>query len=118
MRESGATSGVDRLHTALHGHLIAVCRQAGLTVDKDAGLTQCFKTVRIAHPAFAVRGPRAEDVDSIVLSLATIVSKLDPVRNRASVAHPNDELLAAPEAMLMINAARTLLSYVAAKLRA
>jgi hypothetical protein len=34
---------------------------------------------------------------------------LNPVRNRATVAHPNAELLEKEEAMLVINVARTLL---------
>jgi len=38
-----------------------------------------------------------------------------PVRNRASVAHPNAELLGEPEARLVINVGRTLLDYLDAK---
>jgi Abortive infection C-terminus len=38
------------------------------------------------------------------------------LRNNASVAHPNEALLDEPEAMLAINAARTILHYLDAKL--
>jgi hypothetical protein len=48
--------------------------------------------------------------------MSAIIAVLNPVRNRASVAHPNDELLEEPEAMLVINAVRTILQYVNAKL--
>lgn len=44
-----------------------------------------------------------------------IFDALGPVRNRASIAHPNIELLAEPEAMLVINVGRTLLNYLDAK---
>lgn len=39
------------------------------------------------------------------------------MRNNATPAHPNDALLEAPEAMLMINGVRTLLHYLNAKIR-
>jgi hypothetical protein len=38
------------------------------------------------------------------------------VRNQASVAHPNEELLGDAEAHLVINVGRTLLNYLDAKL--
>ena len=41
---------------------------------------------------------------------------LNPARNRGSVAHPNQQLLDADEAMLFINSARTVLQFLNAKL--
>jgi hypothetical protein len=49
--------------------------------------------------------------------MATILDSLNPVRNNASVAHPNNELIGKPEAMLVINTVRTLLSYLESKRR-
>jgi hypothetical protein len=40
---------------------------------------------------------------------------LNPIRNTASVAHPNADLLKKDEAMLVVNSARTLLHYLNAK---
>ena len=45
----------------------------------------------------------------VALAMANIVDALNPLRNRASLAHPNTGLLEEPEAMLVINAVRTLL---------
>ena len=47
---------------------------------------------------------------------SAILDAMLPVRNRASVAHPNAELLGEVEARLVINVGRTLLSYLDAKL--
>ena len=47
----------------------------------------------------------------LLRTLSSALDALNPLRNRASVAHPNDELLELPEAMLVINVARTLLHY-------
>ncbi|MBN4054190.1 abortive infection family protein [Nitrospira defluvii] len=112
LRATGATSGVDRIHTALHGYLLEVCGSAGLTTAGDAPLTELFKQVRGAHPAFRDLGPRSDDILRVLRALATILDSFNPLRNKASVAHPNPALLPEPEAMLVINSARTILHYV------
>jgi len=75
-----------------------------------------MKLITAAHPAFAASGHRAQDTTSIVRALSSILDSLNPIRNNASVAHPNEKLLEQPEAMLVINAARTILHYLDAKL--
>ena len=87
-----------------------------LAVSKDAALTELFKVVREAHPAFREVGPRSEEVLRVLRALANIVHSLNPLRNKASVAHPNPALLPEPEAMLVINAARSILHYVDEKI--
>lgn len=116
IRESGATSGVDRIHTVLHGYLIAACEDAGLAYPADPSMTQLFKLLWERHPRLQDTGPRAEDIRHVLRSMIAILGTLDPVRNRASVAHPNPTLLAQAEAMLVINAVRTVLHYLDAKL--
>lgn len=112
----GAVSGVDRMHTALHGYLRAVCLQAGIEVNRDASVTELFKVVREHHPALQDLGARSEDIMKVLRALSTVIDALNPIRNRASVAHPNEELLDEPEAVLVINAIRTLLQYVDSKI--
>jgi hypothetical protein len=112
---SGATSCVDRVHTALHGYLLAVCAEAGIACDRDASLAALYKVLRAQHPALISVGPRAQDVDKVIRSFSAVLDALQPIRNNASVAHPNEDLLDAPEAMLVVNTARTLLHYLDAK---
>lgn len=112
LRSTGATSGVDRLHTALHGYQREACGGAGLQISEGASLTDMFKQVRAGHPAFHDLGPRSEDILRVLRALATILDSLNPLRNKASVAHANPELLPEAEAMLVINAARSILHYV------
>jgi hypothetical protein len=116
IRTNGATSGVDRIHTALHGYLLAVCDDAGIHHPPDASTTALFKLLREQHPAFQDLGPRAQDILQVLRSCSAIMDALNPVRNRATVAHPNAELLEKEESMLVINVARTLLHYLDAKL--
>ena len=49
-------------------------------------------------------------------AIATVLDSLNPLRNNASVAHPNKELLDEPEAHLAINAARKVFAFLDAKL--
>lgn len=118
IRTNGATSAVDRIHTALHGHVLALCEAAGLTVDRETTTNRALKLLRQSHPALAVSGPRAEDITRILGAMATVLDSLNPIRNNASVAHPNAELLDDPEAHLTINAARTVFAFLDAKLGA
>ncbi len=115
IRTRGATSGVDRLHTALHGYLRKTCVDAAIAFDDGATMTTLFKRIRADHPAFQEDGPRAQDITQIMRAMSSIMDALNPLRNNASVAHPNEILLDEPEAMLAINAARTILHYLDAK---
>jgi hypothetical protein len=115
--KNGATSGVDRVHTALHGYVRAACDNSMIGYAADPSLTDLFKLLREQHPRFRTAGPRAGDIEQVLRALGAIMAALNPVRNRASVAHPNEQLLKEPEAMLVINAARTILHYLDAKLR-
>lgn len=112
VRTRGATSGVDRVHTALHGYMREVCRDGNVGAADDASLTDLFKLAREHHPAFRDLGPRSDDILKVLRAIATILDSLNPLRNKASVAHPNPALLPEPEAMLVINAARSILHYL------
>lgn len=117
LQSTGATSGVDRAHTAVHGYLHAVCKEAHITCKSDANLNELLKLVLQHHPGFRDAGNRKEDIDRILKAFSTILDALNPLRNRASVAHPNEELLKEAEAMLVINSAWTILHYIDAKLK-
>ncbi|MBE3037753.1 MAG: abortive infection family protein [Chloroflexi bacterium] len=116
LRASGATSGVDRIHTALHGYLRAVCDEAGITYGADSSLTDMFGLLRQLHPRLQQAVQHASEVQRIIRSFGVVLDALNALRNRGSVAHPNPVLLADDEAFLAINAARTVLHYLDAKI--
>jgi Abortive infection C-terminus len=111
----GATSGVDRIHTAFHGYLRALASRANLGHSDTAGVTELFRLIRAQHPSFATNAAHQAEIDKILRALANVVDTLNPLRNQGSVAHPNVDLLAEPEAMLFINSVRCLLHYMNAK---
>jgi hypothetical protein len=116
IRASGAVSAIDRVHTALHGFLRAACERLHLELKGTESSSALFRRLRSQHPALTDEGPRSEDIRKICNSMGAILDALDPLRNQASVAHPNPELLGEEEAMLVINSARTILHYLNSKL--
>lgn len=116
IQTSGPTSAVDRVHTVLHGYLQAVCEGEGIVYKRDDSMVALFKKLRSGHPKLADLGPRGQDVEKVLKSCANILDAFLPVRNQASVAHPNQELLDEPEARLVINVGRSLLHYLDSKL--
>lgn len=118
IQSRSAASGVDRIHTSFHAYLQAVCNNSGLSIPKDAGITKLFRVIRDQHPAFQNNnGAQSASVERIVQSTAAILDALNPVRNHASLAHPNEQILDEPEAMLVINSVRTLLHYLDQKIK-
>ena len=115
IQQRGAVSAVDRIHTALHGYLIVVCDKAGIDHETNPGLTKLFRLLREGHPALAQVGIGSEEIGRVLQACATIMDALNPLRNKLSVAHPNEQLLGDEEAMLVVNITRTLLHYFDAK---
>jgi hypothetical protein len=114
---NGATSGVDRIHTALHGYLREVCKQEGISLIGNENLTQVFKKLKVHHPKLQLGGPRQHDIDQIINSFSNTLDKLNPIRNNASLSHPNEKLLDEDEAMFVVNSAQTVLNYLNRKFR-
>lgn len=114
---SGASSAVDRVHTALHGYLRNICVKQEIPIEEQEALTSIFKKVRLKHPAFDVDLIGVDESKKLLGALATIVDTLNTLRNKASNAHPNDEILEHAEALLFINCVRTIFNYLNAKLK-
>lgn len=117
IRTSGPASAVDRVHTALHGHLNALCAEADIQLPPRATLQVAMKKLRENHPGLVATGLRADEVSRVLYSMAATLDALTTLRNNASAAHPNEALLGDHEALLAINAARTIFSYIDSKVR-
>ena len=63
------------------------------------------------HQVFSQRGVARQQVREA----GAMLDALTLVRNKASLAHPNKDLLGRADAQLVVNAGRTLLAYLDAK---
>ena len=79
-------------------------------------ISQAFKEIRSQHPAFQEDLHRSQDIKTILNSFAAILNVLNPLRNLGSVAHPNELLLDKYDAQLVVNASKTIFSYLEARI--
>jgi hypothetical protein len=116
----GAASAMDRLHTAFHGYLRFVCKAAQIEANSkidDAGITSLFSLLREKHPKLAIAdAEEKERINKIFRGLSKVLDAIDSIRNHNTLVHPNPQL-GDPEAMLAINAIRTMLRYLDSRLR-
>lgn len=113
----GPKSAVDRAHTALHGYLKKLCIDRKATMPTDPSLTAVFKVLREQFPEFSATIAHDAEAKRVFGSIASALDSLNTIRNRGTLAHPNELLLDAPEAMLYINLSRAVLGYIETKTR-
>lgn len=111
LESSGAISAVDRAHTALHGYMRLLCDEASITYPADAGVTQLLPLLRASHPLMGVASHKHE-TKRVLDAMATALDAVNTIRNRATLAHPNEKLLEDAEAVLALNSIRTILHYL------
>jgi hypothetical protein len=116
LQNRGPKSALDRAHTALHGYIKNICAQRQIVLPRDASLTALFKLLREHLPEFRQATIHDGEAKRVVGSIAAALDSLNTIRNRGSLAHPNELLLKAPEAMLYINLSRAVLGYLESKL--
>lgn len=112
----GPMNAVDRAHTALHGYIKRICSDRHVSVPGDAPLTTLFNAVREHVTEFSAASHDAE-ARKVFRALAAALDSLNTIRNRGTLAHPNDLLIGAPEALLYINLSRAVLAYLEAKIK-
>jgi hypothetical protein len=71
--------------------------------------------MRENHPALRDMGVQDDAMRKIVFSIGNILDALNPLRNRGSLAHANDQLLERDEALLAINLTRSIIQYLDSK---
>lgn len=116
VRTNGPVSAVDRLHTALHGHLLSLCEAEGIVLPSDSSITVALKALRQNHASLQASGARSADITQVLYAMSNVLDKINAIRNNASLAHPNEILLDDAEARLAINAAKTVFAYVDEKI--
>ncbi|MBD1207497.1 MAG: abortive infection family protein [Ignavibacteria bacterium] len=109
-------SAFDRVHTGLHGYLKNLCAANALSYDNDATANQLFKILLEKHSKLNNLGTREEEVKRIIRTSATIIDAMGTLRNNASLAHPNSEVLDNDEAKFAVNIGKSLIEFLQAKI--
>lgn len=116
LRTRGPSSAVDRVHTGLHAFLKEACKNATIEVPTEPTANQLLKLLLRNHPNLDDLGPRGDDIKRMISASAAIVDAMGTLRNKVSLAHPNEEILGDEEALFAINLTRSLLRFLDAKL--
>lgn len=114
---NGASSAVDRVHTALHGYLRTICEKVSIEIVGEASASRVLTLIVQSHPRFADMGARADETKKTLRTLGAVVDALGTQRNLATLVHPNDELLDEPESKLAVDAAYAIISYLESRIR-
>jgi HEPN domain-containing protein len=115
-RSRGPSSAVDRAHTAVHAYLRAALARTGQVPAPRSSATELIKQLRERDPRLRALVDGGEEAKRIVMALTSIIDAAGTLRNNSSAAHPSASILQRPEAMLVINAAKSLIHYLDAKL--
>lgn len=116
MKQSTPSSAVDRIYTYFQGYLEAICFDQNIRIDQNENITKLFKIIKSNHPAFKMSTPRSVEINKVLNSLSAIIDALPAIRNKATLSHPNPELLDNPEAILVIDAIKSIGNYLENKL--
>ena len=117
LTSNGPVSAIERVHTALHGYLKHQLDQRGINYHADTGITELYKCLRENISEIRELGERSEDMNKMLRSLTSVLDALNPIRNRASIAHANDALIGEAEAKFVINIVSSVLHYFDEKLK-
>lgn len=120
LREQGPKCAVDRVHTAFHGFLKAVCIHANVTITKShPAAHELWGDLKKSGFFRALLSGEAEPdtLERLLSSMGGIVSATETLRNRLSLVHPNPTLVEEDEAVLAIDAMNALANYLSRKLR-
>jgi hypothetical protein len=111
----GSTNAFDRVHTAFHGYLRCLCGVAGVSAGKPnpspAELWGALKKSAVFAAMYASQ-PEGHNFERLHSTLGGIVSATETLRNRTSLAHPNEELIPPDEASLAIDAMSAMVNYL------
>jgi len=112
LRTRGPISAVDRIHTGLQAYLGQLCTNNGLSVGKNSTANQLLRTLIDNHPSLQKLGARSDDIKRILRTSGAIIDAVGTIRNQASLAHPNENLLTQEEAQLVINISRSIMRFI------
>ena len=107
IKECGPANAVDRMHTMLHAYLKEICDKNNIDYKKTDSLTAIWSKIRKIDKI-----SKSELISNIIMGFATVIQQVNESRNNQSLVHANKNLLSENEAWLVINAVRTIYSYI------
>ena len=112
IRERKYESAVDRIHTAFHGYLRQILDRRQIEYQSDDSLPSLYAKLH-SHYRTAIQPPDVADkIKDIIRSGGSMVTKVNELRNKNTVAHANTQLIQKREAELVIRMLNALWDYI------
>ena len=112
IRDGNYISAVDRVHTAFHGYLEQVMTEHHIEFSENDGLSALYNKLHSCYGE-QIRPPEvAERVKKIMRSANGMIDAINEIRNKNSIAHPNEKLIQEREAKLVIRLLNTIVDYI------
>ncbi|HGE8320561.1 abortive infection family protein [Serratia marcescens] len=111
IQEHGPENAYDRMHTALHATLEAICKNHHIPYTANSHIQGLLTQIN-THLKHGQTSDRNEKVFEMLKSCIAILDKVNYLRNHYSNAHPTEVLLNKTDAKFAINLVRSIMSYV------
>ncbi|MFD1736157.1 abortive infection family protein [Bacillus salitolerans] len=111
------SSAVDRVHTAIHGYLKALCDEQNFTFnEQNVKIQDMWGKLKTEHPSFNI-DVRAHHrpINQTVNAIGKFLENMNEIRNNHGFSHPNEDIIEENEAKFIINLARVILYYIDSK---
>jgi len=117
LQTKDAPNALQHVYTAFHSYLKEICEQQRIRVSSLADLGELFHQLRTHHSKLRVDDSQSgKMMVEIHMGFARVIEGLNVAQNRRSPARAA-ALLEPAEAMLFINAVRTMLHYLESRLK-
>lgn len=112
IREGKYDSALDRVHTASHGYLRQLLTEHGITCEEEDGLPALFSKLHGYYGDSIQPSDVGERVKGILRSAGGMINAVNELRNNNTIVHPNDQLIQAREAWLVIRILNAVVDYI------
>lgn len=104
-------SAFDRVHTAFHGYLRKKLDDLGEKYEESDTLSQLYSKLH-SYVGNSIATEQSGLMKTALRSASGVVSSINDFRNRYSLAHPNDSIIAVREAELCIKLVKDISDYI------
>ena len=111
MRDGKYDSAFDRVHTAFHGYLRKKLDDLNETYEESDTLNQLYNKLH-TYVGTHIATDQSGIVKTTLRSASGVISSINDLRNRHSLAHPNGSIITSREAELCIRIVKDLTDYI------
>jgi len=111
MRDGKYDSAFDRVHTAFHGYLRKKLDDLGESYEESDTLNQLYNKLH-TYVSAHIATDQSGLIKTTLRSASGVINSIKELRNRHSLAHPNDSIITVREAELCIRLVKELSDYI------